>query len=72
MGLRDLKVGDKVTRMLAGTIPLELKVSEVTEDRIICGAWEFDRNLGYEIDEYFGWGVPGEDGKIMSGSFIKV
>ena len=46
-----IKVGDTVTRMLSGTIPMELKVSEITEDRIVCGPWEFDRTTGHEIDE---------------------
>lgn len=46
-----IKEGDTVTRMLAGLIPMELKVTEITEDRIICGPWEFDRDLGVEIDK---------------------
>ena len=49
-----LKVGDVVTRMLCGTIPMKLKVSEITEDRIICGAWEFDKTTGVEIDDMIG------------------
>ncbi len=51
MTFEHVKVGDTVTRMLAGVVPMELKVSEVTEDRIVCGAWEFDRITGHEIDE---------------------
>lgn len=47
-----IKAGDTVTRMLAGTIPMELKVTAITEDRIVCGDWEFDRVTGHEIDDY--------------------
>lgn len=46
-----LKVGDKVTRMLCGSIPMVLRVTDITEDRIICGAWEFDKITGFEIDD---------------------
>lgn len=56
MSFRDLKVGDTVTRMLAGEIPIELKVTEVLQDKIICGAWEFCRSTGMEIDDDLGWG----------------
>jgi hypothetical protein len=66
----DVKVGDKVTRMLVGTLPMELVVTEVTDDRIKCGDWEFDRTYGYEIDEELGWGVRGAQGFIETGSFI--
>lgn len=50
-----VKPGDKVTRMLAGTIPMELNVTEVTETEILCGhrdeGYKFDRKTGVEIDE---------------------
>lgn len=45
-----IKTGDVVTRMLAGVIPMKLKVTEVTDDKIICSLWEFDRKTGIEID----------------------
>lgn len=49
---RDIKTGDTVTRLLAGVIPMELRVTAVTEDRIICGGgWEFSRDTGVEIDK---------------------
>ena len=51
-----LKVGDTVTRMLAGTIPQQLKVTEVKETSVICELWEFDRASGAEIDDYLQWG----------------
>lgn len=50
-----LKPGDAVVRLLAGTVRQDLKVTEVTDERIICGAWEFDIRNGAEIDEYLGW-----------------
>jgi hypothetical protein len=67
MTLRDLKVGQPVVRMLAGVVPMPLKVTAVTDKRIICGAWEFDRATGAEIDEELGWGPP----PLATGSFIK-
>ena len=62
-----VKVGDTVKRMLAGTIPMDLKVTEVTDDLIItAGGWEFDRKTGAEVDDYFNWGPP----PLMTGSFL--
>jgi len=52
-----LKPGDTVVRMLAGEIPMPLKVTEVTEDLIKCGPWQFDRATGAELDEELGWTV---------------
>ena len=37
--------------MLAGVIPVDLIITEVTDDLIICGAWEFDRDTGIEVDD---------------------
>jgi hypothetical protein len=68
-----VNVGDRVTRMIAGVIPQELAVTEIKEDRFVCGAWEFDLKTGAEIDDDLGWGppTPEEPGK-MTGSFIKL
>lgn len=60
------KVGDYVERDMCG-VKMELKVTEVTDSRIICGPWEFDKLSGQEIDDELGWG-PGTG---RSGSFIK-
>ncbi len=49
----NIKVGTVVKRMLAGQIPMELFVTEITDSKIICGMWEFDKTTGYEIDDYF-------------------
>jgi hypothetical protein len=49
-------VGETVKRLLSGLVEMDLKVTEVTEDRIHCGDWEFDRETGAEIDEQLGWG----------------
>jgi hypothetical protein len=62
--LQALKPGDSVHRNLGGSL-MRLKVSEVTRDRVICGAWEFDRRTGAEIDEELGWGPQG------TGSWIR-
>ena len=51
---KNIKVGDVVTRMLAGKVPLELKVTQVDE-LIHCGPWTFSRNNGAEIDPELGW-----------------
>ena len=51
----EVKVGDEVTRIMGGMIMMHLKVSEVTEKRIVCGPWEFSRENGMEIDEDLGW-----------------
>ena len=53
-----IKVGDKITRMLAGGVPMmECTVSEIDDKFIHCGAWKFDKKTGAEVDEYLGWGV---------------
>ena len=57
-GFENLKVGDVVTRMLAGTVPMRLPVSEITDQIITCGDWQFDRATGAEIDKDLGWGPP--------------
>jgi hypothetical protein len=62
-----LKVGDQVTRLLAGKIPMKLEVIEIKPDRIIAGLWEFDPVTGAEIDDDLGWGPPPK----VTGSFLK-
>lgn len=64
-----IKVGDTVTRFLGGA-EMTLNVTEVTDDRIKCGGWEFDKATGAEIDEDLGWGPPPK--YAYTGSFIKV
>ena len=51
MKFEQIEVGDIVTRMLCGTIPMKLKVTEVTDDKIVCGWWDFARHTGIEIDD---------------------
>lgn len=60
-----MQVGDIVTRMLAGTVPMELRVTEITDDKIVCGWWTFDKNTLGEIDEDLGW-----DGVTNTGSYL--
>lgn len=65
--LKELKVGDTVTRMLAGEIEMKLTVTEITEHKIVCGHWEFDRDTGAEIDDDLGWGAP----PLGTGSYLR-
>ncbi len=52
---KEIKVGDTVTRLLAETIKMQLRVSEVTATEIICGPWKFSKTTLGEIDEHLGW-----------------
>lgn len=52
---RSVKVGDTVTRMLAGVVPMDLRVTAVDDRLIHCGDWTFDRSTGAEVDEDLGW-----------------
>ena len=52
--LKDVKVGDIVTRWLAGVIAMDLRVTEIDDKIIYCGkehGWWFDRATGCEIDD---------------------
>ena len=69
-----IKKDDKVTRLLAGVVPMQLIVGKVDETYIYCGSmdgvvsleegWKFLRTNGAEVDEELGW-----DGKV-TGSFL--
>lgn len=61
-----IQAGSVVTRVLAGELPIQLVVTQVTDDRIICGDIHFDRATGAEIDESLNWGPP----PLVTGSFI--
>ena len=65
---RDVKPGDMVKRMLAGIIPMTLRVTEVDEHLIHCGpqGWTFDRKTGFEVDDDLGWGPS----RGVTGSYI--
>lgn len=59
MNFDHVRAGDIVTRMLAGTIPMNLRVAKVDDTLIYCGgesAWTFDRKTGIEVDHDLGWG----------------
>lgn len=64
--LQRVKVGDVVVRYLAGSIRRNLEVTDLTQEKIICGDWEFDRKTGAEIDDVLGWGPPPK----RTGSYI--
>lgn len=64
--LQRINVGDVVVRYLAGSLRMNLEVTDVTRDRIICGDWKFDRQTGAEIDDVLGWSPPPK----QTGSYI--
>jgi hypothetical protein len=64
--MKQLKVGDTVTRLIAGIVRTELMVTEVTPDRVVCGNRTFDRATGAELDDELGWGAP----PLTTGSFL--
>lgn len=70
MRFEHIKPGDTVRRMLGGTVPMDLLVSEVTDTEILCGprdeGWMFCRKTGAEIDPELGWGAP----PLHTGSFL--
>lgn len=63
-----LKAGDKVTRLLAGSVKMSMVVRDVTPTLITCdalndageiaclGGWTFCPITGAEIDDELGWG----------------
>jgi hypothetical protein len=66
--LLSVLVGDTVLRWFGGMgAPMRLRVTAVTEDRIICGPWEFHRATGAEIDDLLGWGPASATGSIIRG-----
>lgn len=64
--LIDLKKGDPVTRMLAGTVPMNLKVTAIDENIITCGWWTFNRATGGEVDADLGWDGVNHTGSVLT------
>lgn len=63
-----VKVGDVVQRKHARGDFMKLRVTEVTDDMVVCGLWDFDRLTGAEIDDQLGWGPKhGKSGTFLSG-----
>jgi hypothetical protein len=61
-----LKAGDMVIRMLAGTIPVPVKVEKVEHGVIYMhGGWTFLVSTGAEVDGELGW-----DGITRTGSYL--
>ena len=70
MSYKLAKPGDWVVRMIgAEQLKMSLRVTDVTKDRIVCGAWEFDRSNGAEVDEQLGWPRM-ENGALYTGSIL--
>lgn len=71
--LNELKVGDKVTRLIGREkMAMPMTVMRVADGRIYCAPlssmppdWEFNDTTGMEIDEQLGW-----DGINFTGSTI--
>lgn len=73
--LSDVKVGDRMIRLLGGVVPVEVIVGIVNETTFKVGSadgvisvedgWTFSKKTGAEIDEDLGW-----DGETHTGSFI--
>ncbi len=63
-----IKAGDTVIRLLAGTVPMKLKVERVDDTLIYCyGGWMFDRKTGTEEDPDLEWGVKfGYTGSVLT------
>ncbi len=65
--MKQFNVGDSIIRYITSEkIPMELKITEITEDKIICDDWKFDRKTGAEIDEELGWN------EYFSGSYMEI
>jgi hypothetical protein len=65
--MKNVKTGDTVMRILAGSIEMPLKVTAVTETIIECGDWTFDRATGAEIDDVLEWGPAyGKTGSYLT------
>lgn len=61
-----VKAGDTVIRMLGGQVPMEMKVTDVSENYIHCGDWRFDKEHGIEFDPGLGWGIAfGKTGSYL-------
>lgn len=61
-----VEVGDRVTRLLGGSIPMLLEVEKVDMHHIYTkGGWVFMRHNGAEIDPDIGW-----DANTKTGSYL--
>lgn len=73
----ELKIDQKLTRLLGGSIPMEVIIGEIDDETIKVGSvdgiisytdgWTFCKKTGVEIDERFKWGPK----YGQTGSYIK-
>ena len=63
--LDTVKPDDVVVRLLGEAVKMKLAVTAITQDRIICGSWQFCRETGAEIDEELGWDRNGTGSRII-------
>lgn len=77
---KEIKIGDELTRMLGGRVPIKVEVSRLTEEFIFVKPvdktnfkeiegvdidWRFNRQTGMEVEPTIGW-----DGETKSGSYL--
>ncbi len=75
--LAKVKVGDELTRMLGGKIPMQVIVGKIDDIHVFTSSadgiitleegWKFRIDTGAEVDEDLGW-----DGIVKTGSYIKI
>ena len=63
---RAVAVGDVITRVMAETVRMQLRVTSVDDTLIHCGLWTFDRDTGAEVDEDLGWGPDTYTGSVIA------
>lgn len=63
----NVKIGSVVTRLLAGDVPMQLKVTFVDDSYIYCGGWKFLKSNGAEVDEQLGWDGVNITGSVLTG-----
>lgn len=61
MSFEHVREGDLVTRLVAGRLPVRLRITKIDQTLIYCGgtdesAWMFDRRTGAEVDHDLHWG----------------
>lgn len=67
MSGHDWRIGATVDRMVAGMVLMQLTITAIEDDLVVCGAWTFDRTTGAEVDDELGWGPA----YAYTGSYIR-
>lgn len=56
ISLLEAQPGDIAHRLLAESVPMELRITKIHEGLIFCGPWTFDQETGIEEDSDLNWG----------------